>query len=82
MLHDLFTQAAVPWGSEQTLPHLPQLLMSLLRSAQPPLQQVWPAGQTWPHAPQLAVSLERLKQNEPQGENPVLQVALQAPLTQ
>jgi hypothetical protein len=66
MLHDFWTQAAVPLGSEQTLPHWPQLLMSLLILTQAPLQQVplqqaplqqiWPAGHTWPHAPQLRTS--------------------------
>jgi hypothetical protein len=50
ILHDVLTQAAVPWGSEQTLPQWPQLLRSLFRlvsqpSAYSPLQSAKPESQ-------------------------------------
>jgi hypothetical protein len=69
---------------EQTLPHLPQLLVSLAVSthelphrvppfeqAQAPFWQVCAVGQTCPQAPQLATSVWRFAQAVPQTVKPV-----------
>jgi hypothetical protein len=74
------TQNGVAFGSEQGLPHPPQLAGSLLvlvhapeqlvrpvphEAAHAPPPQIWPAGHARPHIPQLALSVWRLLQVVP-----------------
>jgi len=96
-VHVPFVQVAVAWAKLQWLPQAPQLLTSVLRLTQVPLQAVWPEGhwlKHWPawqevpdahtllHAPQLLLSLLRFTQLPEQMVWPVGQEVVQMPFTQ
>jgi len=93
-VHVPFVQVAVAWAKLQWLPQAPQLLTSVLRLTQVPLQAVWPEGhwlKHWPawqevpdahtllHAPQLLLSLVRFTQLPVQLVWPVPQVTRHCP---
>jgi hypothetical protein len=50
------------WSDEQLLPHLPQLLTSLVVSTQLPLQSIWPEGHSQAPALQICPVLHRRPQ--------------------
>ena len=96
IVHCPAVQAPMAFGNAHTLPHAPQLAVSVERFTHAPPQFVvpvghvathvllthaWPAAHAWPHAPQLTVSVERFTHAPPQFVVPVGHVVTHVLLT-